>query len=323
MFKAKQLDKLVKAQIITEQQKAQILAFEDAKSKGFVGRLITLLAVLSIGVGVISIIASNWENINDTFKLIVMFGLLICAGGLSFYWQEKGKTEVAESMLAGLFMLIGAAIGLIIQVFQLSGGEWYSVLFIWGVLGAPLLFAAKKQYVACFWTPVFLLWCGTYLHDMLRPQGFGAILNPFGDYMLYQIALFGALAFIGKMIALYVPQVSFGDVWRRYSLWAAYFCLALYIIFAWRSTHLYRLFIAAVILTVSGVIYKHYGAYKLIRRNVKFGALIVLMLYFNLAASLGLWQTGFGLILTGIGLLLLLKYLPKFINRLIGEQKNA
>lgn len=319
MFKAKQLDKLVQAGIITNMQKEQILTFEQNNHTGFISRLLSLFAVFSIGIGIISIVAANWQYLSDGFKLFMMFVLLISSSLMASYWRNVGKEEYAERMLVGLFLFIGAAIGLIIQIFQLSGGEWYSVLFIWCGISASLLFVAKKTYVACFWTPVFLTWCGVYLSDTLRPHGLGAILDPFGDYILYQVALFAALALIGKMIVLYAPKLAFGEVWRRYSLWAAYFCLALYIIFAWQSTHLYRLLIATIILFVSGLIYKHYNAYYLIRRNIKYGGLIVGMLYLNLASFLGLWQTGFGLILGGLGLLILLKYLPKVVNRIIGE----
>ena len=324
MFKAKQLDKLVQAGIISTEQKGQILTFEQNNHVGFVSRLLSLLAIFTISVGVISIVASNWENIGDIFKLFVMFMLLIGTGLTAFYWQNNGKKETAEKMLVGLFLLIGAAIGLVIQIYQLSGGEWYSVLFVWCLVSAPLLFAAEKHYVACFWTPIFLIWCGAYMHDILpTARGFAAIFDPFGDYMLYQIALFAFIAFLGKMIVLYMPKLSFGDVWRKYSLFAAYFCLALYIMCAWQITHFYRLVIAAAILFVSGMIYKHYGAYSLIRRNIKYGGLIVAVIYLNLAGSLGLWQTGIGLILSGAGLLLLIKFLPKVINRIIGEQKDA
>lgn len=292
MFKAKQLNKLVQAGIITAAQRDQILIFDQTNHTGFISRLLSLLAVFTIGIGIISIIASNWQNISDNLKLFVMFALLISSGLATSYWHNNTKDEYAERMLIAIFMLIGAAIGLIIQIFQLSGGKWYSVLFIWCATSLPLLFVARKSYFSCFWTPVFLMWCGICIMDTLRPHGFGAIFDPFGNYMLYPIALFASLTFIGKMIALYAPQFSFGEVWRKDSLWAAYFCLALYIIFAWQTTHLYRLFIATIILVVSGLIYKHYGAYHLIRRNIKYGGLIIAMLYLNLAASLGLWKTG-------------------------------
>lgn len=59
-------------------------------------------------------------------------------------------------MLLGEFFLVGAGIGLIIQVFQLSGGKIYDSLAVWCLVAAPLLFVTGQKLVSyfgyrCFW----------------------------------------------------------------------------------------------------------------------------------------------------------------------------
>ena len=321
MFKAKKLDMLVAAGIISSAQKQQILDFDKDKNSSFAGKLISILGVFIVGLGVISVVAANWNGISDAIKLIVMFLMLFGGGALASYWDKKGMTDKAEKMLVGLFLLSGAAIGLIIQIYQLSGGRWYDVLFIWCLVTLPLLFALKKGYVAYFWVPVFLVWCDMVFWDWRGAHGLGAIYDPFG-YMLWDIAFFAAFAFLGKMIMTYSSLVTIGKAICKYSLFAVYLCLALYIIFAWRMVHISRLVIATILLIVSGFVYKYYGAYHLIRRNIKFGGLVAAMFYLNFADEFGLLSSGVGLILFGVGLILLVKYWRKAVKLILLENKN-
>ncbi|MBP5698465.1 MAG: DUF2157 domain-containing protein [Alphaproteobacteria bacterium] len=321
MFKAKKLDKLVAAGIISAEQRQQILDFDKDKNSGFAAKLLSILGIFIIGVGVISIIAANWDGISDTIKLFVMFLMLFGSGMLAFYWDKNGMTEKAEKMLVGLFLLSGAAIGLIIQVYQLSGGKWYNVLLVWCLVTLPLLFALKKSYVAYFWVPVFLVWCDAVFWDWRGTRGLAAFYDPFG-YMLWDIGFFAAFAFIGKMIMKYTSQMTVGKALCKYSLFAVYLCLALYIVSAWKITHISRLGIAIALLVVSGFVYRYYGAYHLIRRNIKFGGLVAVMFYVNFADRFGLLHSGIGLILSGVGLILLVKYWKKITTLFLQEKNN-
>ena len=326
MFKAKQLDKLLQAGIISEEQKEQILNFENRKNTGFVSRLITLLGVFTIGIGIISVIASNWNNIGDAVKLVVMFAALFGCGISAGIYHQKGAFEKCEKLLVVMFLLVAAAIGLIIQIYQLSGGKWYSVLAIWFLVTAPLLFVSGKNCVAYFWTPVFLVWCDCLMWDFrlhLHYQYTDVYVDRMGFYLFYDMSLFAGFALLGKLMVHYFPKQTLGKALVKYSLFAAYFCLASYIISARSWKHFYRLIIAAIILVASGFVYKRFGAYALIRRNIKFGGLIVAMFYINLADHIGLLHSGIGLILSGVGLLFLVKFCSKIMSALAKEKKNA
>lgn len=327
MFKVKKLDKLVAAGIISATQKQQILDFDKDKNASFVGRLLSFLGVFIIGCGVVSVIAANWKDISDSFKLFVMFALLFGGGYMAYMWQSSGMQSRAEKMLLGLFLLSGAAIGLIIQVYQLSGGKWYSVLAVWFLVTAPLLFVAKEKYLSCFWVPVFLMWCYACLYDTLYENGYYRH-DVYGWEQLVIIALFGVFVFLAKMIMLYMPQFKLGEVLHKYALFAAYLVFACYILFSWswrggHSVQFIRLLIALGLIIVTSIVYKHYGSYDLIRRNIKFAGLVVFVFYADVASSLGLLESGIGLILSGIGLLLLVRVWPQIVNVIVGEKKNV
>ena len=329
MFKIKKLDKLVAAGIISAEQKQQILDFDKDKNAGFIGRLLSVLGIFIIGCGIISVVAANWNYIGESFKLFVMFALLFGSGYMAYLWQKQGLQSRAEKMLVGLFLLSGAAIGLIIQIYQLSGGQWYSVLAVWFLVTAPLLFVAKEKYLPCFWVPVFLMWCYACAQDALYQGDFLAFRKyVYGGDKLIIIALFGSFVFLAKMIMLYMPQFKLGEVLHKYALFAAYLVFAFYILFSWswrggHSVQFVRLLIALGLIIGTSIVYRHYGSYDLIRRNIKFAGLVVFVFYADVASSLGLLESGIGLILSGIGLLLVVKFWPRIANIIMGEKKNV
>lgn len=305
MFKAKQLDKLVKAGIISPEQKGEILEFDDAAGGGFVMKALSLLGIFTIGIGVISIVASNWEALSDGVKLFVMFALLFGTAGGVVCSKQKGLTERAEKLLLALFLLVGAAIGLVIQVYQLNGGIFHLPFAFWWLSTLPLLFVAKKKYVAWFWVPLFLAWCAMYTG---------------GEYWLETLlAVYGVCAIGGMLLCKYVPTFVAGAVLKKDAFVAFYLVLAFYILWS-RLAHLV---ISAVILLVSSAIYHFYKEYRLVRLNVKFAGLWVFSLYIYLGDKIGLFSTGVGLIISGVLLIALIKAVSRISQRLKGEGKNV
>lgn len=250
--------------------------------------------------------------------------LLIGTGVMAFYWQNKGQIQKSETALVLLFLLIGAAIGLIIQVYQLSGGKLTSVLGFWLLLGFPLLFVAQKKYMAHFWTPLFLIWCAAQINDLFFPEkyNYNEMKKVAEIVPLITIAVFAFFALFSKTI-LMKTKFSFSEVIKKDSCIAMYICLICYILSSWGWDNIHRLIIAVGILIVLSFAYKYAKAYNLIRWNIKLGGLIVLVFYFDIADEIGLFKSGIGMVLSGLGLILLVKYLPKLTSLVMGEKKNA
>ena len=317
MFKAKKLNKLVAAGIITQTQKQQILEYDDnADSLALVSRALMLLGIFTVGLGIISLIASNWQDIGRTAKLATMLALLAGTGGLAWHWQSQGKRAAAEKMLLGEFFLVGAGIGLIIQVFQLSGGKIYDPLAVWCLVAAPLLFVTGQKLVSYFWVPLFLVWGIIYVCDN--------VVDFVWNFEVLMAVLLAA-AGCGRGIAGLFPGFSAGNVLKQEALAAFYIVLAGYILIGGFDGYdgLMTLGRAAALLAVLSLLFIRFGRYALIRRNIKLGGLIVAMLYVNLGTELGLFETGIGLIASGVLLILLLKYVPRAVHLVSEEKKNA
>lgn len=305
MFKARQLDKLVKAGIISKEQQKQILAFDDTAGGGFVMRALNLLGIFTIGIGVISLVASNWEYISDNLKLIVMFAVLFGTAGMAVVDKLKGQDERSEKWLVALFLLVGAAIGLVIQIYQLSGNIMHLPFALWWAATLPLLFAAKKKYVVWFWVPLFLAWCAMYAG---------------GKYWLeILLAVYAALFAGGWALSKYKPDFAAGEVLRRDACFAFYLVLAGYILW-WKLSHL---IIGALILLLTSVIYHTFKDYRKVRLNIKFVGVWVFSLYGYLGDEIGLFSTGIGMIISGVVLIALVKGVAKWSKLVKRGEKNA
>lgn len=312
MFSAKKLDKLVTAKIISETQKQQILNFEKNNNSGTISNLLTTLGIFTLAIGAISLVSANWENISKTIKLMIMLATLSATGALAVHYQNKGAEEKAEKTLLFLFLLCGTAIGLVIQVFHLQGGRMHTPLGFWCLLGVPLLAASKKKYVAGFWVPLFAVWV---LFFYPQPK-------EWEDYPLWCLYTFGVFSVLGFAIEKFIPSRNkLGEVLKKDSLFFFYLSLAGYIITGYNKP--LRFVISAIILSGLSLLFHRFRIRSLIRRNIKFFGLLIVMLYINLGDKIGLLSTGFGLIISGTILIVLVKYWPKIIALVEEKTKNA
>ncbi len=304
MFKAKQLDKLVKAEIISDEQQKQILAYDDGVGGGFVMRALNLLGIFTIGIGVISLVASNWEYLGDNLKLIMMFVLLSGAAGMAVSNKLKGQDNKAEKWLVALFLLVGAAIGLVIQVYHLSGNIYHLPFAFWWAATLPLLFAAKKKYVAWFWMPLFLAWCAMYAGGR--------------HWLEILLAVYVTLFVSGWALSKYKPDFAAGSVLQRDAFLAFYLVLAIYILW-YKFSHLV---VSGVILLMTSFVYQYFKEYRKVRLNIKFAGLWVFSLYIWLGDKIGLFGTGIGLIISGAVLIALVKGVSKWSKLVKKEEKK-
>lgn len=311
MFKAKQLDKLVKAGIISLEQKGKILDFDDTAGGGFVMKALSLLGIFTIGMGVISLVASNWEILSDKVKLFVMFIVLLGTAGGAVYYKQKGLIDKAEKLLVALFLFVGAAIGLVIQIYQLSGNNMELPFVFWWGITLPLLFVAKKKYVAWFWMPLFLVWCAMHI---IKIQWFS--IAEYNIEML--LCCYILLTVIGSVIAKFVPQFVAGCVLQSRAMFVAYFVLVFYMFSDIRA-----LMISALILGATSFVYYHFKEYGKIRLNIKFAGLWVFSLYVYLGDKIGLFSTGVGLIFSGMLLIALIKGISYLSKKMKEEKANA
>jgi uncharacterized membrane protein len=142
--------------LITEEQASRIRAYEDTKPEGsWILYGLYLLGASVIAIGLISLIAANWDAIPGVVKLALDFILL---GGLAFALvktRDFEKPVVFEALLLFFMFMCLATIGLISQVYN-TGGELYQALLLWSVITSGAMLTARTYLTPFLWVPAFV-----------------------------------------------------------------------------------------------------------------------------------------------------------------------
>jgi len=106
------------------------------------------LGALSIGIGLVSIVASNWDAIPGGLKLALDLALLLGLA-LAAHRAPRGGW-LAEVLIFVDFGAVLASIGLVAQVYHL-GGRTEDALLFWSVITAPLVLHGTRRFLALVW----------------------------------------------------------------------------------------------------------------------------------------------------------------------------
>lgn len=177
----KKLKAWLEADLITPAQQQKIIAFENNQVKPALMGILLSLSVFCIGVGLISLIAANWEAISNPVKMVAMFLLLAGTGAAVFKAYLQHKNTAGEVWLLVYALLILGAIGLTGQVFQLQTIGLRAYLF-WSFLTLPLLVLTRKMILPIIWVPAFLF---SMLDELSRTDWFNSLIHYFDNSLPY------------------------------------------------------------------------------------------------------------------------------------------
>ena len=118
--------------------------------------ILAYFAAFLIGLGIIALVAANWEQIPNHVKLGGAVGLMI-ANAAAVILSMKFKKNILTQVLCGVFAaLIMAVIGLIGQIFQLRS-DVSGACLLWALCAWPLFLITPR--LLWLWIP--LLFVGT------------------------------------------------------------------------------------------------------------------------------------------------------------------
>ncbi len=145
----KDISELVSADIISPETADSIRNYYLNKKRKSPNRLYTVFAILGAiltGLGIILIIAHNWDDLSKNTKTIIAFfpliaGQLLCAFTLL---KKKDNNAWRESSAAFLFFAVGASISLISQIYNISG-DLSSFMLTWMLLCLPLIYIMRSS----------------------------------------------------------------------------------------------------------------------------------------------------------------------------------
>lgn len=148
----KELPELVAAGIISETLAERIRVYYLQRSQQSPNRLVLVFGMLGavlVGLGIVLIIAHNWDEFSRASKLFfalmpLLVAQMICAFTLfkkpdSRLWRESGAVF--------LFLAISASISIVSQVYNIPG-NMASFLFIWMSLSIPVIYVMRSAMVS-------------------------------------------------------------------------------------------------------------------------------------------------------------------------------
>ncbi len=181
------LKALQEANVISAETAERIRAYYEAQRPDSANRLFIafgILGALLVGLGIILIVAHNWDNLSRNIKSIFAFIPLLIGQALCAYTLLKRKESKAwrETSALLVFFGIGTSIALISQIYHLPGAI-ENFLFTWAVLALPLMYVMRSSMVSLLYL-AGITWYATEEH-------YYAPL----DYCWYWLLFLGALPY--------------------------------------------------------------------------------------------------------------------------------
>lgn len=197
MVDKNQIEQWLKEGTITKDQAQKMLADTSKyKKEQSSNKLITVFSTIGaivFGIGVILFIASNWQQIPNTIKVLILLGSTFGSYYIGYVlrYQKQTLVKVGASLIFLGALLFGATIFLIAQMYHVNANN-HILILIWLAGIIPLVYALKTKPIAGLSSFLFFLWIGFFVFGNI---GFR---NNFADffalpvlYLVSGILLFG------------------------------------------------------------------------------------------------------------------------------------
>lgn len=187
MSLSKDLSELVNSDVITPETADRIQDYYEEKKGTSANRLFIVFGVLGallIGLGIISIVAHNWDELSRITKTFFAFLPLIAGQLLCGYVLFKKPDSIAwrESSAIFLFFAVGACISLISQIYNIPGNLG-PFLLTWMLLCLPLIYIMKSSAASLLYIAGITYYAGET----------GYWSYPKSESLMYWLLLLGAL----------------------------------------------------------------------------------------------------------------------------------
>ena len=171
----KDIPELVKAEVINEETADKIREYYKSKNASTSNKLLVSFSVIGsllIGLGIILILAHNWDELNTTVKTLLAFVPLIIGQVVCTYVFFKQRDSIAwrEASSVFLFITVGSCISLISQIYNIPGSI-ASFIITWMLLCIPLVYLLRSSLVSLFFIvgiTYYHYYCNYVLHDNIK-----------------------------------------------------------------------------------------------------------------------------------------------------------
>lgn len=153
---------------LTHQQGDQLSEFyhlEQIKTENthLLLSVIYTIGSILIGVGVISFVAAHWNEIGRPMKVTMLFAAMLFAHGLGLYfWFINGNyPKLGHALILLGTLIFGANIGLMAQIFHISGGAG-RMYGVWAIGAAAVAYAVRSIPNATVAVVMSFIFCMSY-----------------------------------------------------------------------------------------------------------------------------------------------------------------
>lgn len=201
---ARKISDWVGADLITAEQGEKVLEFEQNRKSVLSPFLaLGLVGVFAVGLGIVAIVAANWQDIPAGLKLTAMFAALAANAVAAVRVQGK-KPAVFEALLFSQGILFFAAMGLVGQIFHLQSETWKTLAF-WSALSFPPMLLTKKVLFGFLWEAAVF---GAFLTSPFAEKVFDFWAEYFESSLCvsaFFMAVWGATLLTGKAKVFLTP----------------------------------------------------------------------------------------------------------------------
>ncbi|MGB3181043.1 MAG: DUF2157 domain-containing protein [Cyclobacteriaceae bacterium] len=161
----KELPELLQAGVITEETADGIRKYYgQKKATAAASRSFTAFAIIGatlVGLGIILILAHNWDELSRTVKSLIAFMPLVAGQALCAYvlFSRRSSTAWREGSAVFLVFAVGASISLISQVYNIPG-SFEGFILTWSLLSLPLVYIMQSSLTSLLYITAIALYAG-------------------------------------------------------------------------------------------------------------------------------------------------------------------
>lgn len=146
----KKLEEWQQAGLLDAATAERILLHEQGVARPIVLYAIGGLGAVTIGIGIVSLVAANWDGIGYPTKLGIDLLLAVALAAGVFWGEARGSTLLREALVVIYYAFTLASLALLGQVYHLGTPDWVA-LCAWSALTVPLLLLARSWFPALLW----------------------------------------------------------------------------------------------------------------------------------------------------------------------------
>lgn len=196
------MNKWLDAGLIDSETAQRIRQYEAERSRPVGLWSLIGLGALAIGLGIISVVAANWDDIPGMVRLTI-HGLLMAAVAAAIFWLQPRKgflgLYVKDVLLFVLAVLGATFFGHLGQVYQTSSPLWQP-LAMWLLLFSPLMLLAGRGWL------ISALWIAGLLGTGIAHMSWYA--QQTSEPPSLYIAAITSLPVLALLLAIFVKDIS-------------------------------------------------------------------------------------------------------------------